>query len=134
MNLSSSFETLFDKMQHYVGTQTVVGEPITMGDITLLPLVDISFGLGAGAYDGSGDKGNRETGGGGLGASISPSAVLVINKDTVSMINLKSQESVSKLIDLVPGVLSKLNLESFLKKKNKDQNQAESSDSQAEGI
>ena len=38
-----------------------------------------------------------------------PSAVLVIQGDSVQMINIKNQDAVSKLIDMAPGVVNKLN-------------------------
>ena len=43
-----------------------------------------------------------------MGAKMSPSAVLQITKDgTVRVINLKNQDAVSKIIDLVPGIVSR---------------------------
>ncbi len=135
MNVSTSLETLFTKMENFVGSKTVVGDAITVGDVTIVPLVEVSFGVGAGSFDNSNDKGKNETGGGGLGASICPSAILVINKDNVQFINVKNQESVNKLIDLVPGILSKLNLSSLFKTKkaNKGENDENTDGSDSAG-
>ena len=74
-NFQSTVESLFKGMDSFITTKTVVGDAITVGDTILLPLVDVSFGVGAGAF--SGDKKNN--GGGGMGGKISPSAVLVIS-------------------------------------------------------
>ncbi len=117
-SLNQSLDALFSKLEGFVSTKTVVGEPVTVGDIILLPLVDISFGVGAGAFDSNDVKGDKksENGGGGLGASITPSAVLVINNGTVQLVNIKNQDSVNKIIDLVPGLVSKLNLGSLFNK------------------
>jgi uncharacterized spore protein YtfJ len=99
--LKQSFDAIFGKLEHYAASRAVVGEPVTFGNVIIVPLVDVTLGAGAGA----GDKGG---GGGGLGAKISPSAVLVVVNDTVQLVNVKDQDSVNKLIDMVPGIVSKL--------------------------
>ena len=60
-NFQSTVESLFKGMDSFITTKTVVGDAITVGDTILLPLVDVSFGVGAGAF--SGDKKNN---GGGI--------------------------------------------------------------------
>ena len=56
-------------------TKTVVGDAITVGDTIILPLVDVSFGMGATAKA----EGVKSGGGGGIGGKMTP-AVLVIKK------------------------------------------------------
>lgn len=103
-NLDSTVETLFRGLDGFLSTKTVVGEAVKAGDSILLPLSDVSFGLGAGAFSAK----EKDNGGGGMGAKMSPSAVLQITKDgTVRVINLKNQDAVSKIIDLVPGIVSR---------------------------
>jgi uncharacterized spore protein YtfJ len=109
-NLNANLETLFSKMENFVSTKTVVGEPLTIGDMIIVPLVDVAFGVGAGSTDSSAEKDKKESGAGGLGAKISPSAVIVINKSgDIQLVNIKNQSAVNKLIDMVPGITSKLN-------------------------
>ena len=109
--LNQSFEALLQNIDKYASSKTVVGEPVSFGNVIIVPLVDVSFGAGAG-------EGGKGAAGGGLGAKISPSAVLVVVNDTVQLVNVKNQESVNKLIDLVPGVLEKLG--NFFKNREKD--------------
>ncbi len=72
-----------------------------------------SIGAGAGGSNGDSEKNGKGGGaGGGLGAKITPSAVLVINNGDVQLVNVKNQDSVNKLIDMVPAILSKFNLKS----------------------
>ncbi len=59
--------------------------------------------------------------GGGLGAKITPSAVLVINKDGVQLVNVKDQNTINKIIDMVPGLLSKFNLKKEDKEDKKNE-------------
>jgi len=109
---------LFSKMEEFISTKTVVGEPVHIGDVILIPLVDVSFGVGAGVNESTDDKKGNETGGGGLGAKLSPAAVVVIVNGTVQLVNVKNQESVNKMIDMIPGILSKFNFGSIFSKKD----------------
>jgi len=107
-NFNSNLETLFGSLDSFISTKPVVGEPIHIGDVIMLPLVDVLFGVGAGAVNSS-DKPSKDQDVGGLGARITPSAVIVIKNNTVQLVNVKNQDALSKLIDMAPGVLSKLN-------------------------
>lgn len=125
-NLNENLETLFTKMENFLTTKTVVGEPITIGDMIIIPLVDVAFGVGAGSKDNTADKERKEGGAGGLGAKISPTAVIVINKEgDIQMVNIKNQNAVNKLIDMVPGIASKLNFGSKRKSDVDEQASAE---------
>ncbi|MCL2617230.1 MAG: GerW family sporulation protein, partial [Defluviitaleaceae bacterium] len=110
-NFNSNIEALFGKLESFVSTKTVVGDAINLNGVTLLPLVEVSFGAGAGAADSDKDKDKNEIGAGGVGGRITPSAVIVITADgNVQLVNVKNQDSLNKLIDLFPGILSKFNL------------------------
>ncbi len=119
-NLSASFEVLFKQMETLISTKTVVGDPVNINDVIIVPLVEASFGVVAGGAGGdmSGDK-KGDFNGGGMGAKIAPSAVIVVVNGTAQLINVKNQESVNKLIDMVPGILAKLDLGGIFKKKDK---------------
>jgi len=106
-NLNSNLEVLFSKMENFVASKTVVGEALHIGNVIVVPLMDISLGVAAAASEANSKK---ENGLGGLGAKITPSSVLVIQNDSVNLINIKNQDSISKLIDLVPNLFSKINL------------------------
>ena len=102
-NFQSTVESLFKGMDSFITTKTVVGDAITVGDTILLPLVDVSFGVGAGAF--SGDKKNN--GGGGMGGKFSPSAVLVISIGVTKLVNIRNQDGLTKILDMVPDFLNK---------------------------
>ncbi len=106
MSLNNNLEVLFSKMENFVASKTVVGDAININDIIIIPLINISLGVGAGASE---NNPKKENGVGGLGAKITPSSVLVIQNGSVQLINIKNQDSLSKLIDMVPGLVSKLN-------------------------
>lgn len=102
-NFKNTVQTLFEGMDGVVSSKTVVGEAVQVGDTTILPLVDVSFGIGASSFEG--DK--KDKGMGGMGGRITPSAVLVIKDGTTRLVNIKNQDTITKLIDLVPDMLDR---------------------------
>ena len=107
MNNNNSFEktveSLFKGMDSFITTKTVVGDAIHIGDTIILPLVDVSFGVGAGAF--SGEKKNN--GGGGMGGKITPSSILVMQNGTTKLVNVKNQDAMTKVLDMVPDIINK---------------------------
>ena len=107
MNNNNTFEktveSLFKGMDSFITTKTVVGDAIHIGDTIILPLVDVSFGVGAGAF--SGEKKNN--GGGGMGGKIAPSSILVIQNGTTKLVNVKNQDGLTKILDMVPDIVNK---------------------------
>lgn len=101
---NTTVEALLNGMDSVVSSKTVVGEAIHIGDTILLPLVDVSFAVGAGAFND--DK--KEKGAGGLGGKISPSAVLVIQNGRTRLVNIKNQDTVTKILDLIPDVMDRV--------------------------
>ena len=101
---NSTVSALFNGMDSVISSKTVVGDAIHIGDTIILPLVDVSFAVGAGAFHA--DK--KEKGAGGLGGKISPSAVLVIQNGRTKLVNIKNQDTITKLLDLVPDVIDRV--------------------------
>lgn len=102
----SVVESLLKGMDTVLSTKTVVGEATKIGDTIILPLVDVSFGVGAGAGS-NGDK-KSQSGGGGLGGKMTPSAVLVIGKNgTTKLVNVKNQDTMTKILDMIPDLVDK---------------------------
>lgn len=129
-NLTSSLDTLFNKMEGFISSKTVIGEPINIGEVIIVPLVDVSVGVGAGSY--AKKEVSAENSGGGLGAKITPSAVLVVQNGSVQLVDVKGKDSVNKLIDMVPGIVSKFNFSSFFNKDNTSENSEEMSEEVSE--
>ena len=102
-NFNSVMTSLLKGVDSVLSTKTVVGEPINVGDTILVPLVDVSFGLGAGA--GMQDKKNK--GAGGVGGKMSPSAILVIQNGKTKLVNIKQQDGLTKVLDMVPDLVDK---------------------------
>ncbi len=102
-SFNNTVQSLFKGMDSFLTTKTVVGDAIHIGDTIILPLVEVSFGVGAGAF--AQDKKNNA--GGGLGGKITPSAVLVIQNGTTRLVNVKNQDGITKVLDMVPDFVNK---------------------------
>lgn len=102
-NFTGVVESLMKGMNAVIGTKTVVGDATQIGDTIILPLVDVSFGVGAGA--GAADK--KNSGAGGFTAKMSPSAVLVIKNGSTKLVNIKNQDTITKVLDLIPDIVDK---------------------------
>jgi len=102
-NITSVMEALVKGAESVFTTKTVVGEATKIDDTIIIPLVDVSFGIGAGASCGAG-KDSRKNGGMG---GMSGSAVLLIKNGQTRLVNIKNQDSVSKVIDMIPDLVDR---------------------------
>ena len=102
-NFAGVIDSLMKGMSTVLSTKTVVGEATKIGDTIILPLVDVTFGVGAGAS--VGDKKNG--GAGGFSGKLTPSAVLVIQNGSTKLVNIKNQDTVTKVLDLIPDIVDK---------------------------
>ena len=93
-NFKGTVEALFHGMDGVVSSKTVVGDAIHIGDTIILPLVDVSFAVGAGAFNG--DK--KEKGAGGIGG---------IQNGHTRLVNIKNQDTMTKILDMIPDVVDK---------------------------
>lgn len=102
-NFNNTVESLFKGMDSFITTKTVVGDAINIGDTIILPLVDVSFGVAAGAFA----EEKKNNGAGGMGGKIQPSAVLVIQNGQTKLVNIKNQDGMTKILDMVPDLVNK---------------------------
>ena len=94
-------DDLLRAMEKFITTKSVVGEAITVGDTIILPMADVSFGMGIGTFS----KGDNGTGG--VGGKITPSAVLIIKDGSSKLISVKDNDGISRIIDMVPDIVNK---------------------------
>lgn len=97
-------EAVFKGMNTFLTTKTVVGEPIIVGDTTIVPLVDVSCGMAAGTFDNT----SKSNGGGGMSAKISPTAMLIIQEGRTKVVNIKNQDAITRLLDMIPDLVNKI--------------------------
>lgn len=104
-NFNTAVGSLLKGMEGFLTTKTVVGDAVRFDDGTIiLPLVDVSFGVAAGSFAENGKKNNA---GGGMGGKIQPSSILIIKDGTTKLVNVKNQDAVTKVLDMVPDLVDK---------------------------
>ena len=102
-NFKATAESLFQGMDGVISSKTVVGDAIHINGTIILPLVDVSFGIGAGSFTGE----KKERGMGGIGGKMSPSAVIVIQDGRTKLVNIKNQDTITKILDMIPDVVDR---------------------------
>lgn len=102
-HFASAVEALFQGMDHFVTTKTVVGDAVKIDDAIILPLVDVTCGMAAGSFADNA----KQNGGGGMSAKMSPSAILVIQNGSTRLVNIKNQNTVNKMLDMVPDLVNR---------------------------
>lgn len=117
----TTVESLFKGMDSFITTKTVVGDAIHIGDTIILPLVDVSFGVAAGAFS----QEKKNNGAGGMGGKIMPSAVLVIQNGTTKLVNIKNQDGITKVLDMVPDFVNKFTSKNDASSENVTENQTD---------
>lgn len=115
-NFNGVVESLFKGMDAFLSTKTVVGDAVKFDDGTIiLPMVDVSFGVGAGAFN----KDGKDSAGGGMSGKMSPSSVLVIQNGSARLVNVKNQDTVTKVLDMVPDLVDKFTKDKGTKESEK---------------
>ena len=105
VNIDNMIDSLMKGMGGFFSTKTVVGEPRKIDDTIIIPLVDVTFGMGTGA----GSNNAKASGGGGIGGRMTPSAVLIISNGVTKLVNIKKYTSLFTDIEgLLPGILPKV--------------------------
>lgn len=115
MDQKDTMEGLLSGLSNLLSTKTVVGDPITMGDVTLVPIVDVMFGFGSGSGTGGpgetprgGQGGSGSGSGGGGGGRVAPKALVMIKNGEVSVLSLVRGGTMERIIEMVPEVVGKL--------------------------
>ena len=108
---NETVQSLFKGMDSYISAKTVMGEPVHVNDTIVIPLVDVSFGMAAGAF--ANEKSTRA--GGGMKGKLSPTAVLVIHDGITRVIPVKDQDTLTKIMNAAPDFIDRIM--KFIKKK-----------------
>ncbi len=109
-NIKGIMDTTMDKLRAMVDADTIIGTPLTVGSITLIPVSRVSFGLATGGSDfPSKNQSGLFGGGGGAGVSIAPIAFIAINGDNVHMMPVYNElGTIDKAINMAPELIDKV--------------------------
>ena len=103
--------TSMGKIREMVDVNTIIGDPITTPDGTvIIPVSKVTFGFGSGGSDFP-NKSQQELFGGGAGGGVTivPLAFLVVSGGEVKLLQLSPNNSTAdKVVDAVPGLIDKV--------------------------
>lgn len=97
----TTVKSLLEGMNSNFSTKSVVGDPVQVGDTTIIPLVDISIGMISGSFNG--EKNSNSAGG--VGVKAKPQSVIVIKDGSVRLMDIGTRSGMEKLLDLVPDFI-----------------------------
>ena len=110
--IGSLMDTTMEKIKEMIDVNTIIGEPITSPDGTLIiPVSKVSYGFAAGGSDLPTKKENKDCFGGGSGAGVTyqPVAFLTVYQGDVRLVSVDREEGTAdKLVNMIPDVLKKV--------------------------
>ena len=110
--ICSLMDNTMEKSKEMIDVNTIIGEPITSPDGTLIiPVSKVSYGFAAGGSDLPTKKENKDCFGGGSGAgvTIQPVAFLTVYQGDVRLVSVDQEEcTADKLVNMIPDVLKKV--------------------------
>ena len=117
-------EGIAAKVREMAKTETIVGEPIVLGDATLLPVTRVMIGFGGGSGTGDAetksDKAQKAVGsggGGGGGVRVEPAAFIVLQHGEVSIMAVPGKRgALAGLVEHMPDLIEKLSAQKKEKK------------------
>ena len=119
--LSELIGTTMEQIRTMADANTIIGEPIHTGDVTLIPVSRLSFGIGGGGSDfvtknQRPEAQNSFGGGTGASAKLEPVAFLVVRGDNVRLLPVAPPPATTadRIIETVPDVVEKVT--SFIEK------------------
>jgi len=109
-NINGIMNITMDKLRGMVDADTIIGTPLTVDGITLVPVSKVSFGLATGGSDFPSKQGAQLFGGGGgAGVSINPVAFIAISNGNVHMMPIYNEMgTVDKAINMAPELIDKV--------------------------
>ena len=129
MGLEDLMKEVSTELERLVSTKTVVGDAVTIGDTTIIPVTKVSFGFGTGGGEGK-SKDNEEGfgGGGAAGAKIEPVAFIVMSTEETRLMSISGKSDIGVLLESVPGLIEKIKTMKGKKDKGKDNNGTDTAD------
>ena len=120
-NVKSIMDVTMDKLRAMVNADVVTGTPIQVGNLTLIPVSRVSFGLATGGSDFPSKSGQLFGGGGGAGVTVVPIAFMVVNGESVKMMPIYNElSSLEKAVTMAPEIIE--NAKELFSKKEKRNN------------
>lgn len=106
--IKETIETLLTKAKEIARMDTVIGEPVLLDGVSLIPISKVTVGFGIGGLDNDTDSKKKKSEAATGAVQITPIAVIAVSEGKSKLLMLeKNEQSMSKLIDLVPDILDR---------------------------
>ena len=110
-NLPNMLQDTISKIRDMMSVNDVVGEPIVVGDVTIIPISKVSVGFGGGGADNA-KAANKDAFGGGMGGGVKvqPICFLVVKDGNVRMmpVPIPANSTADRILEMVPDTLDKI--------------------------
>ncbi len=102
MSTKENMNVLFEKFEKFIKSQTIIGQEIKIGEVTIIPIASVTLAIGGGG-------GNESAGdGAGIAAKATPTALLVVTGSDVKLIPIRKGSSFESLLENVPNLIEKI--------------------------
>ena len=110
-NLPNMLQDTISKIREMMSVNDVVGEPIVVGDVTIIPISKVSVGFGGGGADNA-KAANKDAFGGGMGGGVkvNPVCFLIVKDGNVRMmpVPIPANSTADRILEMVPDTLDKI--------------------------
>lgn len=113
--ISEVLETTIERVRQMVDTSTVIGDPIAVGEVTLIPVTKVNIGFGSGGSDYVGKNApaggqNCFGGGAGAGVTVTPVGFLIVKGDSVRMLPVVDAPNgaLDRAVQMIPELVDKV--------------------------
>lgn len=110
-NINGVMDSTIDKIRSVIDSETIIGDPIVVNDITIIPVSKLSFGFASGGSD-LPSKTAANTlfgGGGGAGATVTPVVFIVVKGNEVKLLPVVNTVSaIDSAVNAIPELAQKL--------------------------
>lgn len=103
---------VFNGISTVLNIKNVIGDPIYIGDTTIIPLVEISSGMGVGEF--------KDKDAGGMSTKATPVAVIVVRDGMTKVLSIKNQDPITKALELFPDLINKISGKEIVTKQVKE--------------
>ena len=111
-NLPNMLQDTISKIREMVDVNNVIGEPIVVGDVTIVPVSKVSVGFGGGGADYAKNAASGEPFGGGVGGGVkvTPICFLIVKDGNVRMmpVAVAANTTADRIVEMVPDTLDKI--------------------------
>lgn len=128
--INELMSTTMEKIKTMMDSNTIIGEPIQTGDVTLIPVSKLSFGFAGGGSDfvtknQKPSMDNTFGGGSGASAKLEPVAFVIIRGESVKLLPVAPPPATTadRIIETVPEVVDKVT--AFIEKQQEKKAQSE---------